>query len=110
MLQDFDRVTSSTWSTSILTEPGSEAKPALLGAPKTRAMASWAERRGFTTAICERKFDSNVARQDHEPAIALCGVDNAPARRALDSVGFEFVVSAGLGSSHEDFRTIRLHT
>lgn len=110
VLQDFDRVTTSTWSTSILTEPPRGANPSLVGVRKTRLTAAWAERRGFTTAICERHFNANVVRQNHEPSIALCGVDNAPARRALDKAGFEFVVSAGLGSGHQDFRTVRLHT
>jgi hypothetical protein len=110
MLQDFDRTTPSTWSTSVLTAPPDEAKPSCIGIRKTRLMAEWAEQRGFTTAICERRFDAHVRRQNHEPSVALCGVDNAIARRALDKVGFEFIVSAGLGSGYNDFRTIRIHT
>jgi hypothetical protein len=70
----------------------------------------WAERRGFATTICERRFNACLRREEHEPSVALCGVDNAAARRALDKVGFDFVVSAGLGSGHSDFRTIRIHT
>jgi hypothetical protein len=42
--------------------------------------------------------------------VALCGIDNALGRRALDQVGFEFVVEAGLGHGYRDFRSIRLHT
>jgi hypothetical protein len=57
-----------------------------------------------------RVFDASFTRQDGEPAIALCGIDNAFGRRALDRVGFAFVVEAGLGRGHRDFRTIRLHT
>jgi hypothetical protein len=40
----------------------------------------------------------------------LCGLDNALGRRALDQVGFDFVVEAGLGRGYSDFQTIRLHT
>lgn len=104
VLQDTDVVTPSTESTSMLTD----AK--LVGQKKTRAMAAWAERRGFATAIQERLFDDTFRRQETEPAVALCGLDNALGRRALDRTGFEFVVEAGLGRGYQDFRTMRLHT
>lgn len=104
LLQDVDSVTASTESTSILTDK------TLIGVKKTRAMAAWAERRGFSTSIQERLFDADFKRQPDEPAIALCGLDNAAGRRALDQVGFEMIVEAGLGRGHNDFRTMRLHT
>jgi len=104
ILQDTDVITPSTWSTSILTEMG------MAGIMKTRAMESWAEHRGFDTRLYERQFDASLTRHDEEPAIALCGIDNALGRRALDRVGFPFVVEAGLGRGHRNFRTIRMHT
>jgi hypothetical protein len=73
-------------------------------------MAAWAERRGFTTTITERLFGAHTKRQPHEPAIALCGLDNAAGRRQLDSAGFDFVVEAGLGRGHADFRSMLIHT
>lgn len=104
VLQDADVITPSSESTSILTEPGA------VGRKKTREMAAWAERRGFATAIQERLFDASFRRQDSEPAVALCGLDNALGRRALDCAGFGLVVEAGLGRGYRDFRSIRLHT
>jgi hypothetical protein len=104
VLQDIDTITKSTESTSILTNP------AMVGEKKTRAMAAWAERRGFSTSIHERVFAADFKRQADEPALALCGLDNGPSRRALDQVGFDLVVEAGLGRGHHDFRTMRLHT
>jgi hypothetical protein len=104
VLQDFDVITPSTESTSILTDAS------LVGQKKTRAMAAWAERRGFTTAIIERHFKGDFQRQPDEPSAAFCGVDNALARQALDQVGFDFVVEAGLGHGHRDYRTMRIHT
>lgn len=104
VLQDFDVMTPSSESTSILTTSD------LIGQKKTRALAAWAERRGFTTKVQERRFDGNFTRQAEEPSIALCGLDNAIGRRALDRVGFDLVVEAGLGRGHRDFRSIRLHT
>jgi hypothetical protein len=104
ILQDIDIITPASESTSVLTD-GS-----LIGQKKTRAMAEWAEKRGFTTVIQEREFKSDFRRQPNEPAIALCGVDNAVARQALDHVGFDFVVEAGLGRGYRDFRSMRLHT
>jgi hypothetical protein len=104
VLQDVDVITPSTESTSILTDR------AQLGQKKTRATAAWCERRGFNVAIQERLFGADFMRQPDEPAVALCGLDNALGRQALDQVGFNFVVEAGLGRGYKDFRTIRLHT
>jgi hypothetical protein len=104
VLQDVDVITKSTESTSILTDA------AVVGEKKTRAMAAWAERRGFSTSIQERMFAADFKRQADEPAVALCGLDNVAGRRALDQVGFDLIVEAGLGRGHRDFRTMRLHT
>ena len=103
VLQDIDVISPSTESTSILSDA------TLIGQKKTRAMAAWAEARGFQTAIHERLFDASFRRQADEPTVALCGLDNAVGRRALDQVGFDFIVEAGLGRGHRDFRTMRLH-
>jgi hypothetical protein len=103
-LQDVDRITPSTESTSILSDAN------LVGQKKTRAMAVWAERRGFSTRIYERLFGADFLRHADEPAVALCGLDNSLGRRALDRVGFDFVIEAGLGRGYQDFRTMRLHT
>lgn len=104
VLQDIDIITPSTESTSILTDATQ------VGKKKTRTTAAWAEQRGFNVSIHERLFGADFARQPDEPSVALCGLDNALGRRALDQVGFDFVVEAGLGRGHSDFRTIRLHT
>jgi hypothetical protein len=104
VLQDIDIITPSTESTSILTDA------TLIKVKKTRAMAAWAERRGFTTAIHERFFDGSFKRRDDEPPVALCGLDNGLGRQVLDQVGFDLVVEAGLGRGHQDFRAVRLHT
>lgn len=104
VLQDVDVITPSTESTSVLSDA------TLIGQKKTRAVAAWADRRGFVTAIYERLFDNSFRRHPDEPAVALCGLDNVLGRQALDQVGFDFVVEAGLGRGHRDFRAIRLHT
>ena len=103
VLQDIDVITPSTESTSILTDGRT------VGLKKTRAMVSWAESRGFNASITERRFAPGFKRHDDEPGVALCGLDNALGRRALDQVGFDFVVEAGLGRGHRNFRTLRLH-
>lgn len=104
VLQDTDRVTPSTESTSILTDAS------MVGQKKTRVLASWAERRGFQAEIQERLFGPWIQRQNFEPTVALCGIDNALGRRALDQAGFDLVLEAGLGRGHRDFRTMRLHS
>ncbi len=104
VLQDIDTITASTESTSVLSDSS------MIGTKKTRAMAEWAESRGFLTAIVERFFDTNFKRAETDPAIALCGLDNAMGRLALDGAGFPLVIEAGLGRNHRNFQTIRLHT
>jgi hypothetical protein len=104
LLQDVDVITPSTESTSILSDR------TMLGEKKTRVTAQWAERRGFATVITERLFDETCRRQHNEPSIALCGLDNAVGRRALDQAGFDLVVEAGLGRGHQDFRSLLIHT
>jgi len=104
VLQDVDIVTPSTPSTSIL------SRPTHVGRRKSRVVADWCERRGFTTALHERFFDGAFRRQEEESTVALCGFDNPAARRALDFAGFGYVIEAGLGSGYRDFRAIRTHT
>ncbi|MBR1256417.1 hypothetical protein JQ634_22260 [Bradyrhizobium sp. AUGA SZCCT0240] len=104
LLQDDDSITPSTESTSILSDFTQ------VGTRKTRAMAKWAESRGFITTVTERLFDAHTKRQPHEPAIALCGLDNAAGRRQLDLAGFDFVAEAGLGRGYADFRSMLIHT
>jgi hypothetical protein len=104
VLQDTDAVTPSSVSTSVLCDVGQ------VGRKKTRVLADWSERRGFNTSIVERLFDGAFRRHHREPPVALCGVDNALGRRGLDEVGFDFVVEAGLGRNHRNFRSMRIHT
>ncbi len=89
VLQDFDVLASSNLSTSLLTTQRR------LGLRKTRAMADWAEARGFKAAIVERRFDADFHVGSHEPPVGLIGVDNALARQSLEEVGFERVIEAG---------------
>lgn len=104
LLQDMDVITPSTESTSVLSDG------AQVNMKKTRAMAAWAELRGFQTTITERAFGPHTKRLPYEPSLALCGLDNAAGRRALDHAGFDFVVEAGLGRGHQDFRSLLVHT
>lgn len=104
VLQDFDRVAESNLSTSLLTVP------AMLGRYKARTMAAWAEQLGFDTRIVERRFDRTLIVGPEDPSIALCGVDNAHARAALEDVGFARIFEAGLGSGPSDFLGLRLHS
>ena len=103
VLQDADFLALSNDSTSLLTS--SE----LIGMRKTRVLASWAEKRGFNATIVERQFKADFRVHDDEPSFALCGVDNEPARNALEDVGFAKVIEAGLGGGPDDFLGFRTH-
>lgn len=104
VLQDFDVLAPSNLSTSLLTFP------ALIGRQKSRALAEWAERRGFRAAIIERRFASDFRVDRLEPQVALVGVDNPLARQSVEEVGFGRVIEAGLGAGPRDFLGIDLHT
>ena len=103
-VQDVDLVTQSTLSTSILCTPGD------VGIRKTRVAARWLEERGYNVSLVERRFNEHLRLGPDEPAIALFGVDNPAARRAIEAVGFRLVVDAGLGAGYRDFRGIRIRT
>lgn len=104
VLQDFDIVTNSTLSTSMLSTPSD------INSRKTRVTATWLEARGYQTAIVERRFDEFQRLGTDEPTIALFGVDNPAARRVVEGTGFRLVIDAGLGSGYRDFRAIRMRT
>lgn len=104
VLQDFDRLAVSNDSTSILTSLD------VLGRMKTRWAAEWLEARGFTTYLEERRFGGWTRRQTDEPAVALCGVDNAITRTALEDAGFDLVIESGLGAGPQSFRNFAMHT
>lgn len=103
-LQDEDRVTRSTLSTSVLSFEQD------LTERKTRVVSRWLEARGFDTAVIERRFSKRDQFAVGDPRFALFGVDNTAARRLLDSTGFELAVDAGLGGGHMDFRAIGVRT
>jgi len=103
-LQDVDAISGSTLSTSLL------SGQADVGKSKARVAAKWLEDRGFQTAIVERRFDENQRVSAAEPRLALLGVDNPAARRAIEGAGFEMIVDAGLGSGYKNFRALRVHT
>lgn len=103
-LQDIDTVTPSTLSTSMISTRQD------IGVRKTRVAANWLEPRGYSTALIERRLDANQRLGVGEPRLALFGVDNAAARRVMESVGFDCIVDAGLGAGYRDFRAIRIRS
>jgi hypothetical protein len=104
LLQDFDRIAPSNDSTSLLSFLPD------VGRRKSRVVGDWLEARGFEIFLEERRFGPWTRRHDDEPGAALCGVDNALARAALDEAGFDLIVEAGLGAGPQAFRSISLHT
>jgi hypothetical protein len=104
VLQDYDTLVTANDSTSLLTTSH------LIGRKKTRTMAQWCEERGFRTMIQERRFASNFQVAPDEPRVALCGVDNALARAALEEVGFDRSIEAGLGAGPREYLAFQVHT
>jgi hypothetical protein len=104
VLQDFDRMMASNETTSLLSFASDASRR------KARVVAEWLDCRGFETYVNERRFGAWTRRAQDEPGVALCGVDNALARAALEKPGFGLVVEAGLGAGPEAFRSISVHT
>jgi hypothetical protein len=104
VLQDFDRIAPSNDSTSLL------SFKADVGRRKSRVVSEWMESRGFCTIIEERRFGDWTRRATDEPGVALCGVDNAYARTALEKAGFDLVIETGLGAGPHAFRSISMHS
>jgi len=104
VLQDDDRVAASNDSTSMLSFLTD------VGERKARMLGRWLDDRGFETLLIESRFGPWTKRSSDQPSVALCGVDNALARTALDQAGFDLVVEAGLGGGPEAFRSFSLHT
>lgn len=104
VLQDFDRLSVSNDSTSLLSTR--EA----VGWKKSRFAAEWLEARGFNTVLDEHRFGAETRRGLDDPGAAFCGVDNALARMSLERAGFDLVVEAGLGGGADGFRNFALHT
>jgi hypothetical protein len=104
VLQDYDALVEANDSTSLLTTD------AMLGEKKTRAMARWCEARGFRTTLVERRFAADFRISPEEPSVAMCGVDNALARAALEDVGFGRVIEAGLGAGTQEYLAFQVHT
>ncbi len=103
-LQDTDEIKTANISTSPLTTLN------MVGKNKTRACANWMESLGFHTRLVERKFGPHSKVAIDEPQLALCGVDNPEARAALEEVGFQRIIEAGLGSHHSKFLEFQIHT
>lgn len=104
VLQDFDDLVEANDSTSMLTDMS------MIGQRKARSMAAWCEQRGFRTVVTERRFASNFRVAADEPGVAVCGVDNPNARAALEDVGFERVVEAGLGAGPSEYLAFQVHS
>ena len=97
LLNDADTLDEPNYGSGLLTLAGSTTSK------KTRVCAEWLERRGFHTAISERRFDQHTIRAEDEPPVALCGFDNSQSRALLEGAGFRFIVEAGLGGRISNF-------
>jgi hypothetical protein len=104
VLQDTDRLVEANLSTSLLTVRSA------LGEKKTRHIARFCEGLVFQTAIVERPFDDHFTRSPEDPALLICGVDNAATRRILARPGFPEIIEAGLGHGADEYLAFQLHT
>lgn len=104
VLQDRDRIAPANESTSVLTFDGAT------GTKKTRTVAAWCDRLGFETHIVERRFTAGTMREEDEPGLLFCGVDNAETRAILEQGCFDRIIEAGLGANAHNYLEYQIHT
>lgn len=104
VLQDDDIVTEANHSTGLLVTVSNLAQP------KTRVVAGSLEAIGFRTRLVERRLAPGQTPDATEPSLALIGVDNVRARRAITSCRWTLAVDAGLGSGPTDYTAISIKT
>ena len=102
MLQDFDRVTSENWGTSLLLPKRT------YGDLKTAIGERWSTNRGFMVSRIDRAVDEYLHRHPSEPLVALAGLDKVKPREWLGQAGFSKIIDVGLGATHTDYTKIRL--
>lgn len=103
-LQDDDKVTGSTWTTSMLTPRVG------LRQRKTRVVAAVLEAWGFDTCLVEQRLLGEGQVTAQMPRLVLHGVDNLDARRLIAKLPVVALVEAGLGDMYDTFRSIRIHS
>ncbi len=102
-LQDFDRIDEANYSAGLISEKS------LAGQKKTRVSSVFLEAHGYQTRIIERAFDKTIQfSSEEDPAIVLCGVDNAKARREMDQEAFPMFIDSGLGGSLATFDSMSI--
>jgi len=104
LLQDFDKIVEANFSAGLLCNINSIDKY------KTRVCSEWLEYLGFSTIICERKFNENTKRANEEPFVALAGFDNIDARKNLLKSNFDFTIDCGIGGALGNFDEFVIRT
>jgi hypothetical protein len=104
ILQDDEAVSEANVSTGLLV--GRDA----VGTLKTRLVGRALGGLGFSIRLVERRLIEGQTRQPHEPGLALIGVDNVVARRAITSSEWTMAVDAGLGRTDRSFSEIAVKT
>ncbi len=102
VLQDDDRIGEENEATSLL------VRGDVLGLKKVRLAASWLEGGGWTTDLVERRHDGDIRLTVGDPPILLAGLDALPVRKALASVGFDFMIDVGIGDDAASFEGIQI--
>jgi hypothetical protein len=104
VLNDHDRLEEANDSTSLLTSLE------MVRRMKTRAMAEWAEKRGFDVRIVDRPFAGDFKTRSDDPPLLLSGTDSRVARADLERPGFARVIDCGLGAGHREYLGLSIHT
>lgn len=99
VFQDFDFIKIENWITSILTTKD------WVGKKKTALALHWASQKGFNVSLFDFKLTEKFVHPTDEPFYALAGLDSMEARKLLVYCKFPYLLSAGLGSTADNFHS-----
>jgi hypothetical protein len=104
VLQDDQRIGVENEPTSLLVvEPGERRR-------KVRVAAGWLDPAGWDTRLIERRHRGDIQPTKDDPPVLLCGLDDVRPRRILATLGFDYMIDAGIGHGPGDFEGLQIRT
>ncbi len=102
VLQDDQRIGEENEPTSLLVVERGERRR------KVRVAAGWLDAADWDTRLIERRHHGDILPTKDDPPLLLCGLDDVRPRRILASLGFDYMIDAGIGHGPGDFESLQV--